>query len=45
MSVPKTIYLQIGDADLEYWEELVGVTWSPTRINESDVEYKLTITK
>jgi hypothetical protein len=37
---PKKIYLNIGaDGECQDFEELVGVSWSDSRINDDDLEY------
>jgi hypothetical protein len=37
---PNRIYLNIGaDGECQDFEELVGVSWSDSRINDDDLEY------
>ncbi len=37
---PNKIYLNIGaDGECQDFEELVGVSWSDSRINDDDLEY------
>jgi uncharacterized small protein (DUF1192 family) len=37
---PKKIYLNIGaDGECQDFEELVGVSWSDSRITDDDLEY------
>ena len=46
-NIPKTIYLQIGEEchdDIDF-NELSGVTWCVDKINDNDIEYKVTPTR
>lgn len=42
-NIPKKIYLQVGDNSGNDFGKLHGVSWCEDRINDSDIEYELSL--
>ncbi len=41
INTPKTIYLQIGEGDVNDFNKLAEVTWCEDKINDNDIEFRV----